>query len=348
MSNVFGASGEALRERVGTLAQVVRVDSFVEAEGPARGARRLRLVNGGGLEIELHPDRALDIGQVTVDGIPVGWISPTTITAPEAYEAQGNGWLRTFGGGLLATCGLDSFGPPSDDAGQVLGQHGRIGAQKATIVRSDATADGIVVEAVIRQAAVFGENLVLRRRISTAAGSDTVRIDDTVTNESFAEQPHMILYHMNLGWPLVDDETVIDVPAVSVKPRDADAVAGEAHRTELGAPIAGFREQVYLHELHPDAPTTVTVTNPVRGLEFTLTFSGVELPFLYQWKMVGQGHYVLGVEPANSPNVFGRAAARAAGELPVIAAGESVSYSLEFRLRRIEPSIASELERDAA
>jgi hypothetical protein len=340
MSNVFGASGEALRERVGTLAQVVRVDSFVEAEGPARGARRLRLVNGGGLEIELHPDRALDIGQVTVDGIPVAWISPTTITAPEAYEPQGNGWLRTFGGGLLATCGLDTFGPPSEDAGQVLGQHGRIGAQKATIVRSDATADGIVVEAVIRQASVFGENLVLRRRISTAAGSDTVRIDDTVTNESFAEQPHLILYHMNLGWPLVDDETTIDIPARSVTPRDADAVAGEADRTRLGAPTAGFREQVFVHELEQNGPTTATITNPARGLEFTLTFSGVELPYLHQWKMVGQGHYVLGVEPANSPH-FGRAAARAAGELPVIAAGESVSYSLEFRLRRIA-------ERDAA
>ena len=348
MPDIFGASGEHLRERVGTLAQVVRVDSFIEAEGPARGARRLRLVNGGGLEVELHPDRALDIGQVTVDGIPVGWISPATITAPEAYEPGGLGWLRTFGGGLLATCGLDTFGSPSDDEGVALGQHGRIGAQKATMVRTDASADGIVVEALVRQAAVFGENLVLRRRISTAAGSDTVRIDDTVTNESFAEQPHMILYHMNLGWPLIDDETTIDVPAVSVTPRDADAAAGVDEHTRLGAPRPGFREQVYLHTLDTAAPTVVTVTNPVRGLEFTLTFSGVELPFLYQWKMVGQGHYVLRVEPANAPGVFGRAATRDSGELPVIAAGESVSYSLEFRLRRIEPSVAPERGRGAA
>ena len=348
MPDIHGASGAALRERIGSLAQVVRVDSFIETEGPARGARRLRLVNGGGIEVELHPDRALDIGQVTLDGIPVAWISPTGITAPEAHEPQGNGWLRTFGGGLLATCGLDTFGPPSEDAGQMLGQHGRIGTQKATITRADATADGIVVEAVIRQSAVFGENLVLRRRITTAAGSDTVRIDDTVTNESFVDQPHMILYHMNLGWPLVDDETVIDVPAVAVTPRDEDAVAGAAERGRLGAPVAGFREQVYLHELQTDAPTVVTVTNPARGLEFTLTFSGVELPFLYQWKMVGQGHYVLGVEPANSPNVFGRAAARDAGQLPIIAVGESISYSLEFRLRRVEASAASPENRDAA
>lgn len=341
MSDIFGVSGEALRERVGVLAQVVRVDSLLEAEGASRGARRLRLVNGGGLEVELHPDRALDIGQVTVDGIPVSWISPVGIGSPEAYEPTGDGWLRTFGGGLLATCGLDTFGPPSTDAGQQLGQHGRIGVQKAVITRSDATAEGIVVEAVIRQAAVFGENLVLRRRISTAAGSDTVRIDDTVTNESFCEQPHMILYHMNLGWPLIDDETVLDVPAVSVTARDAVAEAGTTTRDRLGAPVPGFREQVYLHELAGREPTVVTVTNPVRGLEFTLTFCAMELPFLYQWKMVGQGHYVLGVEPANSPNVFGRAAAREAGALPVLAPGESVSYGLEFRLRRVAPTSAA-------
>lgn len=345
-AGVFGAVGERLRERIGSLAQVVRVDSFVEAQGAARGARRMRLVNGSGIEVELHPDRALDIGQVTIDGIPVAWISPTGITAPEAYEPQGNGWLRTFGGGLLATCGLDTFGPPSEDAGQTLGQHGRIGVQKATIVRADATADGIIVEAVVRQAAVFGENLVLRRRISAAAGSDTFVIDDVITNESFVEQPHMILYHMNLGWPLLSETTTVDVPATSVTSRDADAETGFDQRAEIGAPTAGFREQVYIHALD-EGPADVRVTNPDLGIEFSLRFSGVQLPWLYQWKMVGQGHYVLGVEPSNSPNVFGRAAAREAGELPVIAAGESVSYRVEFRLRRVDTTL-SQREGEAA
>lgn len=348
MSNqVFGAVGDDLRERVGSLAQVVRVDSFIEAEGAARGARRLRLVNGGGIEVELHPDRALDIGQVTVDGIPIAWISPTGITAPEAYEPEGNGWLRTFGGGLLATCGLDSYGSPSEDAGQVLGQHGRIGVQKATIVRADATADGVVVEGVIRQTAVFGENLVLRRRISSAAGSDTVLIEDTVTNESFAEQPHMILYHMNLGWPLLGESTTIDSPATAVDPRDEDAEAGIAEYAAVGAPVAGYREQVFVHTMPAVESNTVVVTNPELGLEFALTFSGLELPWLYQWKMVGQGHYALGLEPTNTPGVFGRAATRASGNLPMLAAGESVSYSVQFRLRRVQPT-TSHREGEAA
>jgi hypothetical protein len=336
MPEVFGMSGAALRERIGSLGQVVRVDSFIEAEGAARGARRLRIVNGGGIEVEVHPDRGLDLGQVTVDGIPVAWISPTGIAAPEAYESQGYGWLRTFGGGLLATCGLDTFGPPSEDAGDTLGQHGRIGAQKATIVRADATPDGVVVEGVVRQAAVFGENLVLRRRISSAAGSDTVRIDDTVTNESFHDQPHMVLYHMNLGWPLLGEGTSVSVPAASTSPRDEDAEAGLAHRETVGAPTAGYREQLFVHDLGTDGDVEIVVANPENGIEFTLTVPGASLPCVSQWKMVGQGHYVVGIEPANTPAVLGRAAAREAGRLPVLAPGESVNYSLAFRLRRVD------------
>lgn len=335
MAEIHGTSGTALRQRIGSLAQVVRVDSFIEADGPARGARRLRLINGGGIELDVHPDRGFDIGQVTVDGLPIAWISPVGISGPEGYEPAGTGWLRTFGGGLLATCGLDSFGPPSEDAGQPFGQHGRFGTQKATIVRTDFSEERIVVEAVVRQAGVFAENFVLRRRISTTAGSDTVRIDDTVTNDAYTDQPHMILYHINLGWPLMDDQTRIDIPSVAVTPRDVDAAAGLSETSRFGPPSEGFREQVFIHDLDPDCATTVMVHNSGRGLEFALTVSGSELPALHQWRMCGLGHYVLGVEPSNTRNPLGRAAARAAGALPILKAGQSVHYGLEIRIKRV-------------
>jgi hypothetical protein len=348
MAEVFGKSGSDLRERIGSLGQVVRVDSLVEAEGPARGARRLRLVNGGGLELEVHPDRAMDLGQLTVDGIPVAWMSPTGIVAPEFREPEGLGWLRTFGGGLHATCGLDTFGPPSEDGGAELGMHGRIGAQPAVVTRMEATSAGVVVEGTIRQAGVFGENLVLRRKISSAAGSDTVVVDDTVTNESFEDSPHMVLYHVNLGWPLLDDDTVIDIPSTALTPRDVDAELGIADWREAGSPIPGYREQVFRHDVEGTEDVRLRVTNARLGVEFSLGISGAQLPCVYQWKMMGQGNYVLGVEPANCRNVFGRAAAREAGELPILSAGDSVSYRLEFRLRRVESADANLGEGEAA
>ncbi|MBH0097595.1 aldose 1-epimerase family protein [Salinibacterium sp. NSLL150] len=338
MSNVFGRETTALRERIGSLSQVVRLDSFVEAEGPARGARRLRMVNGSGIEIELHPDRALDIGQVTFEGIPIAWISPTEITSPEAFEPEGAGWLRTFGGGLLATCGLDTFGPAGEDAGQTLGLHGRIGAQKARVIRAEANDREVVVEAVTRQAAVFGENLTLHRVISAEVGANSFLLEDIVTNESFAEQPHMILYHINLGWPLLSESTIVDIPTRETVARDAEGEKGIDAWQTGAAPTPGFAEQVFRHTIGDQPSAQVRVSNPDLGVELIVEFSGLELPWLFQWKMVGQGHYALGIEPTNTPNVFGRSAARAAGELGSIPAGESVRYSVRFTLQRINES----------
>lgn len=320
------------RERIGTLSQVVRVDSFVEAQGPGRGTRRTRLVNGGGLEFEVHPDRGLDIGRVTVDGVQIAWISPTEIGSPDAYEPEGTNWLRTFGGGFLATCGLDTFGPASDDDGRSFGLHGRYGAQRAVVTRAEATTDEVVVEGAIRQATVFGENLEMRRRISSPVGSDEILIEDVVTNLGFDEQPHMVLYHMNLGWPLIGDAATVDIPSTGMSPRDSDAEYGADRWREVGPPVAGFREQVFVHAL-PAGANEIVVANPENGLEFRLVVDGAQLPALHQWKMTGQGHYVLGIEPANTPHIQGRASARAHGELPVLAPGESRSYRVSARIR---------------
>ncbi len=345
MPELFGESIERVRERIGSLTQAARIDSFVEANGVGHGARRLRLVNGGGIELEIYPDRALDIGQATVDGRPVAWASSTGMTTPDAAEPEGSGWLRTFGGGLLATCGLDTFGAPSKDEGETFGQHGRIGTQRANLTRVEVTDDELIVEGTMRQTRVFGENLVLRRRISSRIGSDSIRINDVIVNESYRDQPHMVLYHMNLGWPLLGDNTTIETPATRVTPRDADAELGIDEHSVYGPPRPAFREQVFTHEL-PAGPASILVANPDNGLSFELSIDANELPFVFQWKMADQGVYALGIEPANTSNLFGRASARAADELPILTPGEQASYSLNVRLRR-DPSIAATSKEEA-
>lgn len=326
---IFGTDAEQAVLRVGSLDQVARVDRFVEDDGPARGARRLRVVNGGGLDFDVHPDRALDIGAASFNGIPLAWLSSTGITRPDAYEPQGRGWLRTFGGGLVTTCGLDSFGPPADDEDGVSGMHGRIGTVPARLTEVTATSVVVAVAGEVRQAGVFQENLVLRRRISSRVGSSSFTIDDTVTNEGESRSPHMVLYHVNLGWPLLDAGAVIDIPAASVEPRDPDAVEGFDVRNEIGEPQVGFREQVYVHRASDDR--VARVTNAARGLTFTLRHSET-LPALFQWKLTATKHFVLGLEPANTPEIQGRAAARANGLLPYLAPGESRSYSIEIEV----------------
>lgn len=333
-ATIFGLEPDAVARRVGAFAQVSRIDRLVEADGPARGARRLRVVTGGGLEFEVHPDRCLDIGNVTMDGIPVAWVSPTGFAAPGLFDPHGSGWLQTFGGGLLATCGLDTFGSPSVDEGRELGQHGRVGAQPAQVTRSFADSRSLVIEGEIRQARVLGENLVLRRRIVAEVGSASLRVEDSVKNEAFETSAHMMLYHANFGWPLVSDESSLQIPSTRAEARDADAEEGLSTWTRLHGPVKGQREQVYLHHLPTAGSVAATISNPRLGLAASIAFSTDELPYMYQWKMLGEGTYVVGLEPANCPVVFGRAAARAQGELPILEPGEERHYSLEFSFSR--------------
>jgi galactose mutarotase-like enzyme len=191
------------------------------------------------------------------------------------------------------------------------------------------TPELITVAGEVRQSGVFQENLLLRRRITSRVGSTSFTIEDTVTNEGETSSPHMVLYHVNLGWPLLDAGTVIDIPAASVTPRDPDAVEGFDQRAQIGEPVIGTREQVYIHTA--GAERVARVTNAKRGLTFTLRYSET-LPAIFQWKLTATKHYVLGLEPANTSEIQGRAAARANGRLPRLEPGESRSYAIEIEV----------------
>jgi hypothetical protein len=176
-ASLYGLPLSAATPRMGQLGQLARIDSFTEDNGPARGARRLRLVTGGGLELDIHPDRALDLGQVTAYGVPLAWMSPTGIAHPGLYESGGTNFSRTFGGGLMATCGLDQYGPPNEDNGLVFGQHGRVGAIPATLTRVSVNESELLVEGVVRQASVQHEHIEMYRTIratSRPASHDSV------------------------------------------------------------------------------------------------------------------------------------------------------------------------------
>jgi galactose mutarotase-like enzyme len=335
MTQVYGLPLADARRRVGSFDQIARIDSFVESEGESRGARRLRVINGSGIEIDLHPDRSLDLGQVSLDGIPIAWMRAAGISAPAFYNPAGSEWLRTFGGGFLTTCGLDTFGPPSNDQGREFGQHGRISASPARMITTSSENSAVVVEGLMRQSSLHGENLTLRRRVSSAVGSDTFQVDDVVTNEGSAEAPHMILYHVNLGWPLVEEGAALTIPSANVEPRDRVAAKGLESRNEIMPPAAGNEEQVFLHTFDRHGRGEVSLDNHRVGVGLTMRFDLAQLPLMYQWNMFTDGSYVLGLEPANCRGVLGRAQTRADGNLPILQPGESVSYRIEFQLRRL-------------
>ncbi len=337
MSHLDGFDLPALRSRVGSLDQLARVERVVEDDGPGRGARRVRLVDSAGLDVDVHVDRCLDLGAASYRGVPLAWRSPAGYVAPGLVGPGTDGWLRSFAGGLLTTCGLDTFGAPSEDDGQEFPLHGRIGATPAAEVSTWArVVDGdyeLGVSGVVRQSRLFGADLVLRRRITTRMGSGRLLLEDTVTNDGFSPTPHMMLYHCNLGWPLLDQGAEIDVPGARTSPRDEAAARGMDTWSRPGPPQQDFGEQVFRHDLPATEVAVATVRNPRLGLELQIEVSADTLPHLYQWTMTGMGTYALGLEPANCGGIEGRRAARDAGVLVSLEPGESRRYRVAVTVR---------------
>jgi hypothetical protein len=181
-------------------------------------------------------------------------------------------------------------------------------------------------------ASVFGHNLRLARRI-TAWASRRSTVEDRVENLGYRTAPHMILYHFNLGFPLLSAASRFEAQSLQVEPRDAVAEPGLGTHATFEAPTPGYAEQVFYHRLAAgdDGFAQVRLANPGLDLALQLRYRQQELPELAQWKQVGQGEYVVGLEPGNC-RPEGRAAARARAALVELAPGEGRDYLLEVRL----------------
>lgn len=317
---IHGLGERDVRDRIGDPGQLFRIDRFVSDDGPSRGSRVFRLVSGGGLELELHPDRALDLGRVTYRGVPLAWLSPTGFSAPGLAEPSGDGWVRTWGGGLLSTVGLDSFGPSGTDGTEKFGTHGRIGTQPATVTRCEIVDNTLVVEAEVRQVTAFGNSLRLVRRVTLPIGGSRIIVDDTVVNDGPDPVEWMILYHVNLGWPLLDARTEIRIPS-DAQPEPLRVGEPTIECAELGA-------QYVLRE----GEDTVTVHNPELGITLSLSYSVATLPWLNTWRLLQRQRYVMAIEPTNTASLAGRVAARRSGDIATLAGGASSSLRLEFSL----------------
>jgi len=328
---------EELLQRVGSMEQLARVKLHRLAEGHEDGTLAADVTNSSGFAFTAVASRGLDISTATYKGHALAWRSAQTDRHPAHYEPSGLGWLRSFPGGLLTTCGLTWMGAPDIDDGVELGLHGRYSNTPATSVCSRAqwVNDDYVLslEGEVREAVVFGSNVVLRRRIETTLGRPGFTLRDTVTNEGFETAPHMLLYHINLGYPLVDVGARVILPAARTTPRDADAEEGAERWPEIEPPVAGCREKVYFHTLDEDSDgwARAALVNPglADGVALSIRYRPEELPCFVQWKMMGAGTYVVGLEPANAL-VLGRSAERSAGRLQSLEPDETRRYHLEI------------------
>ncbi|HHX64947.1 MAG TPA: aldose 1-epimerase family protein [Chloroflexi bacterium] len=341
MVQLFGRSWtqRELARRIGLVSQVGGVRLSELADGVGRGVRVADFETGSGLSFTVLLDRGMDIGAAKFRGAALAWEATPGPAHPAFFEREGLGWLRTFHGGLVAGCGTTYAGAPTVDEGQSLGLHGRIGHTPASGVWADGAWRGdeyeMWVRGRMRETVVFGENISVTRRIWAHLGESRLFIRDVVVNEGFQTTPHMMLYHCNFGFPLLDEGAELLTPARNVTPRDAVAAAGLDGHARYEAPIDGYEEQCFYHDMVADEEGYVTAMlinrgfDGGKGLGVYLKYRQAELPRFTQWKMVGAGTYVTGLEPANCL-VEGRDKDRQRGILQFLEPGEQREYLLEI------------------
>jgi hypothetical protein len=329
--------------------------------GLERGVRMLEFRTGTGLRFTVMVDRGMDLGECEHKGRAMGWVSPTGfrnagLTDTEAED--GLGWLRSFSG-LLSTCGLDHIlGMMEEDAGHYNypfrksvshNLHGRVAYIPAHLSAYGEIWDGdactLYCEGTIVQATVFGENLHLTRRIEAKVGGNEIVLKDRVVNQGFYRTPHMLLYHIDLGHPLVGEGSRYVAPIADVV---WAAHAGADYRKQnvtyktFPGPRDTFREQVWQFEMASDAKdrVPVAVMNDAMAYGLLIETSKAEFPCMMQWQNFQSGMYTVGLEPLTN-HVLGKAYAKEKGELISLEHGEERNYTTRFQVLDGAPELAA-------
>ncbi len=343
MPNLFGRSykREELTQCVGSMAQIGGMRRVDLTEGAGKGAGVVEFRTGAGFEFDVLLDRGLDISRAWFCGTSLAWHSSVGDAHPSRFDDKGLGWLRTFPGGMLATCGLTYMGAPCKDGDAELALHGRYTSLPASSISLTEGWEGedyvMRLSGVMRESVLFGENLVLRRQIEARLGVPGLVLRDQVTNEGFRTTPHQILYHCNFGYPLVSPDSVLEVTATKVEPRDAEAAKGAEDACRFAPPQPGYVEKCYFYHLEHDADgmATVRLRNPkiMGGLALRMRYRLAQLPYFTEWKMIGQQDYVCGLEPGTG-YPLGRAEERKAGRLILLEPGEIRNYEIEYLIEQ--------------
>jgi hypothetical protein len=273
-------------------------------DGPTTGARLLEVRAPTGIALDIALDRGGDIHRLSFRGVEIGWHGAADgITPWPALDSEeGLGFLRGFDG-FLVTCGLDHHGVATRTSADHFlyplrhnnhhPLHGRIMAQKAELVHKsiDWQDAQISVSLIVRQASVFGEVLELVRTYRISLESPEIEIVDAVRNCGFRPVRHGILYHFNIGYPMLDANARLigNGWKLADKLDPTGAVPSDDHVEIVdagGSPEGG----------------TVGITNTSLGLELSMEFDPKKLPVTALWRAFQSGVFALGLEPQTAWN----------------------------------------------
>lgn len=355
MDSYLSMHRESLLKRVGNISQIAGAKRYFLADGRGQGIECVDVRTGSGFEYTVMPGRGMDIGWCGYKGMPISYISKVGASAPSYFSGVQDQWRQCFPGGMLSTCGLSNVGSFCTDFNegigpQAFGQHGRISNQCAKNVcvcekwqdeHFEIQVSGSVTEAQLR-----AENFTLERSVTSKLGENCLRISDVITNEDFIDRPCLFLYHVNFGFPVLDEGAVI---LTSPMQEYIDNGYGEADKMAartISAPINRMTERLFFYKAAGDSSNACAgIYNETRRLFAYIRYGTKFLPYLTEWKMMGEGDYVVGLEAGNCiPR--GRVNLRDMDALPILKARTSILNQMEIGIIEGEDKIQAFIKQE--
>lgn len=297
-------------------------------------------INTEELRVMVLPSRGMSIWYLQAGGIRYGWDSP--VPGPvhpdrvPVLEPSGLGWLEGFHE-LVARCGLESNGAPEhDEQGRLrYPLHGRIGNLPATSLKLEYDEASGRVELIgeIYETKLFFKRLRMRSRVRVHAGLAEVELLDDVTNELASPADIQLLYHINVGPPVLGEGATLEAPVKELAPKDALSASEIEQWTTCGPPQAGYGERVYFAQLranHTDG-TFAMLRAADHSAALAVEFNAAQLPRFVFWKNTAaeSDGYVVGLEPAtNYPNP--RSFEAGQGRVVTIEPGQTQSFRVSL------------------
>lgn len=257
----------------------------IQFKGGAENGKNCVLVTAGKLEALFNKDNALDISRVRFCGENISFLSKNGL------NSDGGEFAERFEGGFLYTCGTDNVS--ACVAGKPV--HGSLHYKKAENIYHFTEGERVVVGGDVKVTALFGENLLLRRRFEIT--ENVITVNDELINDGYISAKYVLLYHTNFGYPFLDENLKIDMPAIKSEGLTEYAKSRADIRLKITAPIDGGDEEVFYNYL---SHGEITLDNDLLGVAVKARFDAEIFPVTLLWKSMISGDYALGVEPATT------------------------------------------------
>lgn len=322
--------------------------------GRSEGVQVVEIDNGI-IAVDVIPTRGMGIWRVRRGWAVLGWRSPAREPVHPAFvplfDPSGLGWLEGFNE-LLCRCGLETNGAPDfDEQGRLVHPvHGRIAnlpAHRVELVVDDENRF-LKLRGIVEESRFHFQNLALTTTVTVSMDSAEFSWHDEVANIGGRPATLQMLYHFNVGQPLLVPGTRITAPIREVAPiAQLPSSAGSDQWNQMPAARPGSPERVYCFDLLADASgdTRVLVSELDGGQALGMRFNKRALPCFIIWKNFPSevDGYVMGIEPStNFPNrhTFEKEQGRVVPLLP----GETWSAKVDIAWHTTQAAIAADEE----